>query len=82
MTPPPADPSEQADPSGEPDRSAEDAAADLVGRPVEEAGPLGERHGWRVRAHRPDDLLTMDHVDGRLNLEHDDDGVVRRTWFG
>lgn len=60
----------------------DDPAADLVGRPVEEAGQLAEERGWRVRPHRPDDLLTMDHVDDRLNLEHDDDGVVRRTWFG
>ena len=43
---------------------------------------IAEERGWRVRPHRPDDLLTMDHVDDRLNLEHDDDGVVRRTWFG
>ena len=60
----------------------DDPAADLVGRTVEEAGHLAEERGWRVRPHRADDLLTMDHVDDRLNLEHDDDGVVRRTWFG
>ena len=52
-----------------------DPAADLVGRSVEEAGRLAEERGWRVRSHRPDDLLTINnasreepvevHVDGR-----------------
>ncbi|MFD3518288.1 I78 family peptidase inhibitor [Streptomyces sp. NPDC058657] len=53
-----------------------------VGRSAAEAERMATAHGWRtVRALPPGTIITMEFVQGRLNLEVKDD-TVTRSWVG
>ncbi|MBB3042488.1 hypothetical protein [Nocardioides soli] len=54
----------------------------LVGRTLDEATRIATGAGWLVRPYTPDSMLTMDYRESRVNLEHDDDGIVTRAWVG
>jgi hypothetical protein len=54
----------------------------LVGRHLDEATRRATAAGWLVRPCTPGSMLTMDYREGRVNLEHDPDGVVTRAWVG
>jgi len=55
----------------------------LVGEPVPDAEALARIEGpQRIRVIRPGDMITMDHIPGRLNIELDETGVVRALRCG
>jgi hypothetical protein len=55
----------------------------LVGEPLPSAEALAALEGpRRVRVVQPGDMLTMDHIPGRLNVELDAAGIVRNLRCG
>ncbi len=49
----------------------------LVGEPVPDTEALAQIEGpQRIRVIRPGDMITMDHIPGRLNIELDSAGIV------
>jgi hypothetical protein len=51
-----------------------------VGNPVDEAAVKDTGRVYRIL--KPDSMMTMDHNPERINIVHDDDGVVTRVWCG
>lgn len=60
----------------------DDFVAGLVGRPLDEAVRAAAGAGWLVRPYTSGAALSMDYRESRVNLEHDEDGVVTRAWVG
>ncbi|CAM5569682.1 hypothetical protein SAVIM40S_06006 [Streptomyces avidinii] len=59
-----------------------DDPAHYTGLDTGEAKRRALAHGWTtVRTVAPGTMLTMEYVEGRLNLEVED-GRVRRAWSG
>jgi hypothetical protein len=55
----------------------------LIGGPVPDAETLAALQGAkRVRVIRPGQAVTMDYLPQRLNIETDDNGIVRRLRCG
>jgi hypothetical protein len=54
----------------------------LLGRPLDEATRLAAAAGWLVRPCAPGAVVTMEYREGRVNLEHGEDGIVTRAWVG
>ncbi|WP_314252942.1 I78 family peptidase inhibitor [Streptomyces kutzneri] len=70
--------------SSDPDSAAspDDDPAHYPGLPADEAERRALAHGWTtVRMVAPGTMLTMEHLEGRLNFEVED-GRVRRAWSG
>lgn len=60
-----------------------DASCDFeawVGKPVDEAAVKETGRVYRIL--KPDSMMTMDHSPDRINVVHDDKGVVTRVWCG
>jgi hypothetical protein len=51
-----------------------------VGSPVDEAAVKATGRVYRLL--KPDSMMTMDHNPERINVVHDNDGVVTRVWCG
>lgn len=51
-----------------------------VGNPVDEAAVKATGRIYRIL--KPDSMMTMDHNPERINVVHDNDGVVTRVWCG
>jgi hypothetical protein len=60
-------------------QSAADPAAAYLGLTVEEARLLAEREGRPIRVLAPGDLITMEYVEGRVNVTAVDGIAVRAT---
>ncbi|MFH8380314.1 I78 family peptidase inhibitor [Kitasatospora sp. NPDC018058] len=57
-------------------------AEGYAGLRIERARELARRHGWAsVRVLEPEQMITMEYRQGRLNLLVRD-GVVERSWEG
>jgi len=55
----------------------------LIGEPAPDAEAIAALEGpKRVRVIGPDDMVTMDHVPQRLNIETDAEGIVLRLRCG
>jgi len=60
-----------------------DASCDFeawVGKPVDEAAVKETGRVYRIL--KPDSMMTMDHSPERINVVHDNDGIVTRVWCG
>ncbi len=51
-----------------------------VGKNVDEEGVKAT--GRKYRILKPGSMMTMDHNPQRINVEHDDNGIVTRVWCG
>lgn len=51
-----------------------------VGNPVDEAAVKETGRVYRIL--KPDSMMTMDHNPERINVVHDDGGIVTRVWCG
>ncbi len=61
---------------------ARDRPEDYTGLPAAAAEERARRHGWSVvRVLAPGAMMTMDHREGRLNLQVRA-GEVERAWEG
>ena len=55
----------------------------LIGAPLPSEAELAQIEGpKRIRVIRPGDAVTMDHMPVRLNIEVDEDDIVRRLRCG
>lgn len=59
---------------------AECVFEEWVGKAVDEAAV--KETGRKYRILKPGAMMTMDHNPQRINVEHDDNGVVTRVWCG